>query len=153
MMEWVLKDLPYADVYVIVNIGSTGETEQELLSNHAKHLDEVLGLFARHNLVAKPSKASFFSRSVEFCGQILEGGRRRPQPGKLDAIQRWELPTTLTGLRGFLGVANYYSNYLKGYAETAGPLMDLLKVPKGKAKGKEAKRLVWTPEAERSFVE
>ena len=31
--------------------------------------------------------------------------------------------------------------------------MDLLKVPKGKAKGKEAKRLVWTPEAERSFVE
>ena len=99
------------------------------------------------------STASFFSRSVEFCGQILEGGRRRPQPGKLDAIQRWELPTTLTGLRGFLGVANYYSNYLKGYAETAGPLMDLLKVPKGKWKGKEAKRLVWMPEAERSFVE
>ena len=32
------------------------------------------------------------------------------------------------------------------------PLMDLLKVPKGKSKGKEAKRLVWTPEAEQSFV-
>ena len=31
--------------------------------------------------------------------------------------------------------------------------MDLLKVPKGKSKGKEVKRLVWTPEAERSFVE
>ena len=59
MMEWVLKDLPYADVYVDdVIIGSTGETEQELLSNHAKHLDEVLGLFARHNLVASSAGRS-----------------------------------------------------------------------------------------------
>ena len=32
MMEWVLKDLPFADVYVDgVIIGSTGETDQELL--------------------------------------------------------------------------------------------------------------------------
>ena len=90
-----------------VIIRSTGETEQELLENHAKHLDEVLDLFARHNLVAQLSKSSFFSCSIEFCGQILQNGRRRPQTGKLDAIQRWELPTTLMGLRGFLGVANY----------------------------------------------
>ena len=77
VMEWVLKDPPYADVYVNdVIIGSTGETEQELLNNHAKHLDKVLGLFAGHNLVTKLSRALFFSRSVEFCGQILEGGRR-----------------------------------------------------------------------------
>ena len=36
MMKWVLKDLPYADMYVDhVIIDSTGETEQELLNNHA----------------------------------------------------------------------------------------------------------------------
>ena len=152
MMEWVLRDLPFADVYVDdVIIGSTGTTEQEMLASHTRHVEQVLELFAQHQLVAKLSKASFFSSSVEFCGQILEGGKRRPQPGKLDAIQRWELPQTLTGLRGFLGVANYYSAYLKGYAQVAGPLMDLLKVPKGKAKGKDAKRLVWTPEAEEAF--
>ena len=79
MMEWVLKGLPFADVYVDdVIIRSTEETEQELLENHAKHLDEVLDVFARHNFVAKLSKASFFFHSVEFCGRILENGRRRP---------------------------------------------------------------------------
>ena len=151
-MGWVLKDLPFADVYVNdVIIGSTGATEQEMLANHARHVEQVLELFAQHNLVAKLSKASFFSSSVEFCGQILEGGRRRPQPGKLDAIQHWELPQTLTGLRGFLGVANYYSSYLEDYAQIAGPLMDLLKVPKGKSKGKHAKRLTWCPAAEEAF--
>ena len=29
--------------------------------------------------------------------------------------------------------------------------MDLLKVPKGKAKGKDAKRLTWSPETEGAF--
>ena len=78
-----------------------------MLEIHAKYLNEVLDLFARHDLDAKLFKASFFSRSVEFCGQILENGRRRPQPGRMEAIHRWELPTTPTGLRGFLEVAKY----------------------------------------------
>ena len=82
MMEWVLRDLPFADVYVNdVIIGSTGTTEQEMLASHARHVEQVLELFAQHQLVAKLSKASFFSSSVEFCGQILEGAKRRPQPG------------------------------------------------------------------------
>ena len=97
----------------------------------------MLDLFAHHNIVVKLLRAPFSSCFVDFCRQILKNGRRCPQPGKLGAIRRWELPTTLTGLRGFLGVANFYSHYLKRYAETAGPLMDLLKVPKSKSKGKE----------------
>ena len=91
MMQWVLKNLPFADLYVDDGvIGSTGENEQELLKNHAEKIDQVLDLFAQHNLVAKLSTVSFFSRSVKICGQILDNGRRRSQPGKLDAITRWE---------------------------------------------------------------
>ena len=53
MMEWVLKDLPFADVYVDdVIIGFTGETEQELPENHAKHLDEVLD-FLRDTILSR----------------------------------------------------------------------------------------------------
>ena len=62
MMEWVLKDLPFADVYVDdFIIGSTGETKQKLIENYAQHLHEVLDLFTRHTLVVKLSEGSFFS--------------------------------------------------------------------------------------------
>ena len=43
MMEWVLRDLPFADCYVDgIIIGSTGEMEEEILANHAKHVEAVV---------------------------------------------------------------------------------------------------------------
>ena len=139
MMEWMLPDLSFANCYVDdIIIASTGETEEELLANHAKHVEAVLLALEEHQLVAKLDKASFFVRSVEFCGQVLENGTRRPKPGKLAAIQHWELPQTIKELRGFLGLCNYYAQYLRNYADTAGPMQDLLKVPKGKSKGASA---------------
>ena len=70
-------------------------------------------------------------RSVEFFGQVLKNGTRCPKPGKLAAIQHWELPQTIKELRRFLGLCNYYAQYLCNYADTAGPMQDLLKVLKG----------------------
>ena len=46
------------------------------------------------------------------------------------AVRKWPLPPTVTALRAFLGLANYYHTYVKGYAETAAPLMEKLKLPK-----------------------
>ena len=50
MMEWLLLDLPFADYYVDdIIIGSTGETEEEILANHAKHVEAVLLALEEHN--------------------------------------------------------------------------------------------------------
>ena len=114
MMEWDLRDLPFAECYVDdIIIGSTGDSEEEILANHAKHVEAVLLALEEHQLVAKLHKASFFLSSVKFCGQLLKNGTRRPNPGKLAAIQHWELPQTIKELRGFLGLCNYYAQYLR----------------------------------------
>ena len=75
-------------------------------------------------------KANFFVPEVEFCGQILGYGSRRPAPGKLMAIEKWEVPKTITALRAFLGFTNYYNTYIHMYAEIAARLQDKLKVPR-----------------------
>ena len=64
---------------------------------------------------------------VEFCGHILRKGKRSPAPGQLIHIQKWEIPHTVTALRGFLGLTNYYAEYVPGYVEAAAPLMEKLK--------------------------
>ena len=66
-------------------------------------------------------KWHFFMRQVEFCGHILREGTRSPAPGKLLPIQQWELPKTVTELRGFPGLFNYFSEYVEHYAEFAAP--------------------------------
>jgi putative thioredoxin len=55
-------------------------------------------------------------RQVAEAREHLAHGRREPAPGKLLSIQKWELPKTVTQLRGFLGLANYYSVYVPHYA-------------------------------------
>ena len=44
------------------------------------------------------------------------------------ALEKWEKPKTVTALRGFLGLTNYFAEYVPGYAEYAGPLMDKLQL-------------------------
>ena len=75
-----------------VIINSTGAKEQEMLANHARHVEQVLELFAQHNLVAKLSKASAFSSSAKFCGQILEGGKGVPNQGTSTAFSIGSFP-------------------------------------------------------------
>ena len=80
------------------------------------------------NVVCSPEKSKFFQLEVEFCGHILRDGQRFPGPGKLIPLQKWEIPTTITALRSFLGLTNYFSEYVEHYAEMAAPLMARLKV-------------------------
>ena len=45
------------------------------------------------------------------------------------AIEKWEVPATITELRAFLGFTNYYSSYIHEYAKIVAGLQDKLKVP------------------------
>ena len=152
MMEWVLRDHEYADPYVDdIIVGSTGDTEEELLANHERDLRAVLETLQENELVVDPKKSHLFMREVEFCGHVLREGRRSPAPGKLLAIQKWELPRTVTQLRGFLGLTNYYSCYVRKYADIAAPLMNMLQVNRVDGKKGSQKPLKWTCKSQEAF--
>jgi hypothetical protein len=102
MMEWVLRDLENADPYMDdISIGSTGENMEEIMAKHDKDVRAVLKVLREENLIVDSKKANMFMGKVEFCGHILSEGRRSPALVKLLSIQKWELPGTVTALRGF----------------------------------------------------
>ena len=109
VMDHVLQGLDCADVYIDdIIVGSSGDTEEELLANHDRDVRAVLDRLRKEELVASVSKIDFFVRSVEFCGHVLRNGTRRPAPGRMFALERWEKPDNVRELQGFLGLANYY---------------------------------------------
>jgi len=68
MVEWVLRDHPYAEPYIDdIIIGSKGESEEEMIENHERDLRAVLATLAKHKLYVDPRKAHLFMREVEFC--------------------------------------------------------------------------------------
>ncbi len=44
------------------------------------------------------------------------------EQGKVDAVQGWPAPTNVNEVQQFLGLANYYRRFVKGFATTALPL-------------------------------
>ena len=108
MMEWVLKDLDCCEVYIDdVLIGSKGNTLEEAYEKHEADLRKVLDRLLQHYVIVNKKKVHLFLEEIEFCGHILKRGCRTPAPGKLLCIQKWDLPKTVTQLRGFLGLTNY----------------------------------------------
>ncbi|KAI0991905.1 hypothetical protein K3495_g16282, partial [Podosphaera aphanis] len=43
-------------------------------------------------------------------------------PEKVEAIKKWELPRTQTGVRSFLGFANFYRDFIDDFAKLSAPL-------------------------------
>jgi hypothetical protein len=154
MMEWVLSPFDFAWPFVDdVIIASDGKDFEDLVENHSRLVRAVLERFRELNLVCDLSKAHLFEEEVEFCGHILGHGCRRPAPGKLRALEKWPRPTTVTQLRAFLGFANWYAEYIKGFAEVAAPLQDMLHLKKADAKAGCKKTLKWSSDASIAFEE
>ena len=59
------------------------------------------------------------------------------------AVQKWEMPQTITELRAFLGLTNQYSTYVPSYAELVAPLQEKLKVPRAIGKKGSKHKIAW----------
>ncbi|XP_022975335.1 uncharacterized protein LOC111474513 [Cucurbita maxima] len=46
---------------------------------------------------------------------------------KIKAIQEWKIPTSVSDVQSFLGLANYYRRFVEGFSRRAAPLTELLK--------------------------
>jgi len=135
IMEWVLRDIHNAHPYMDdIIFGSDRETVEDLIENHTKDIRRVLKTLEDNQLVASLAKSAFFQRKVESLGLVIREGVRKPSSGKLLHLQKWEIPRTITELRGFLGLTNYFSEYVKDSSEFAAQLMAKLQV--GREDGK-----------------
>ena len=94
---------------------------------HQCHLDKVLERLQRHGLTCNPEKCSFGSTEISFLGHLVTSEGIDKQPEKLEGIINYPPPTKLKDLRKFLGVCNWYSQFVDNYADTIAPLTNRLK--------------------------
>ena len=67
------------------------------------------------------------------------------------AIEHCEKPKTVSELRAYLGICNYYSGYIKMYAGYAAPMTAMLKGNQEETKKGSKKAVVWNDESDRAL--
>jgi len=94
---------------------------------HIQHIRKVLETIRKNDLSLKAKKCHFFQTEVKFLGHVISKNGIKPDPEKVQAVQDWNEPANQTHVRAFLGLTTYFKRFIKGYAKTAAPLMELTK--------------------------
>ena len=124
LMNRVFK--AYLDKFVIVFIDDIliySRSREE----HAKHLRTVLSTLSEHQLYAKFSKCEFWLDHVQFLSHVVSKDGILVDLAKIDAVSKWPVPTNVTEILSFLGLAGYYRRFMEGFSTLAAPLTALTK--------------------------
>ena len=96
-----------------------------LPEEHIQHLREVFTRLQQACLTLKGPKCHLGLLQVTYLGHIFSATGMKPDPSKLSAIQDWPMPTSVSEVHSFLGLASYYRRYMDQFAEIATPLYRL----------------------------
>jgi hypothetical protein len=94
---------------------------------HTEHVREVLRRMITAGLQIDVAKCEFDTTRTRYLGIIVTPGGIEMDKKKVDAIVSWQAPSTKKQLQAFLGFANFYRRFIKGFSGIAKPLYDLTK--------------------------
>ncbi|XP_073133328.1 uncharacterized protein [Henckelia pumila] len=103
---------------------------------HLRYLRIVLEVLRDRRMFVKFDKCEFWLERVAFLGHIISKSGVEVDPSKVQAVKEWSVPRNASKIRSFLGLADYYRRFIKGFSSIVVPLTTLTK--------KNAK-FIWKP--------
>lgn len=138
LMNIVLQGQEEFAIAYLVDILIFSETPQD----HLRRIQDVFHRLRQHGLKLKLKKCSFFKEQTEYLGFIINEHGVKPDPKKVEAIQKLPAPTTVREVRGFIGMCSYYRRFIPNFSKIAEPLIDLTR---------KYARFKWTPYSQEAF--
>ena len=114
---------------------------------YLQHLQAVLDRLKMCNVVIKPAKCEVVKHEVEYLGNMIDNGQVKSMQSHINKVCEQKLPETITDVRAFCSMAEFYRKYIKNFAKIAKPLTNYIALP-----GKK-KKIQLTPEAIKAFLE
>lgn len=121
-IERILQGIPNV-VNFIDDILITGKNNEE----HLRTIKRVLKRLRDVGLKLEKSKCEFFQHEVTYLGHTISKDGLKKCKKNVDAIANAPLPKSVTEVRAFCGMANYYGKFVNNMAGTLGPLYRLLR--------------------------
>ena len=142
MMNELLRDLTnMGKVAVFIDDVIVGMETKE---GHDELVAEVIKRLEVNNLYVKPEKCKWKVREVDFLGVVIGPEGIKMEKEKVKGVLEWLTLKCVKDVQKFLGLANYYCQFIEGFATVARPLHDLVK---------KDKKWDWAEREEKAFRE
>ena len=109
---------------------------------HDELVAEIIKRLEENDLYVKPEKCKWKVREVGFLGVVIGLDGIKIEEEKVKGVLDWLTPKCIKNVQKFLGLANYYYQFIKGFTSIARPLHDMVK--------KDQKQ-DWTEKQEEAF--
>ncbi|CAH8479027.1 unnamed protein product [Schistosoma curassoni] len=117
----LLRDMPFAQGHIDDLLIASPD-----LQSHEQHVQAVLKRLDEHGINIHQSKCVFGVQTLEFLGHTISPEGFKPIKKEVDTIKQYPVPSSLTQLRSFLGLINFYRRFIPGCAQLMQPLTDSL---------------------------
>jgi len=123
MMNDLLRDLVVEEKIAVFidDVMIAMETEEE----YDEIVEEVLRRLEENDLFVKPEKCVWKVKEVGFLGVIIGEDRVRMEKKKVQRVIEWPVPRSVKDVQKFLGLVNYYRQFVKDFAKITKPLHEM----------------------------
>jgi hypothetical protein len=142
LIHHVLRGLSYVFAYMDDVIIAS---ENDVI--HQSHLREVFSRLSTNNLSININKCLFGQASIEFLGHEVNSEGIKPNPSKVSVLVNYKQPVTVSELKTFLAMLNFYRKFIPKAIDAQIPLLTFLK---GNKKNDRTK-IEWTTESVDAF--
>mmetsp|Transcript_22086 Transcript_22086/g.57631 ORF Transcript_22086/g.57631 Transcript_22086/m.57631 type:complete len:279 (-) Transcript_22086:2272-3108(-) len=138
-MSRIFRPSTQADLGVFMDDMGVGSTS---IADYLRTLRSIFELARRHNLKFKRSKCAFCLASIELVGMIAGPEGYTHTRARRQGLRDMQPPRSVSGIRSFVGLCNFFRDSVPAFAKIARPLTKLC--------GKGA-QFVWGAEQQVAF--
>ena len=120
-IDHILRGLPFVTVYIYDILVSSSSPQE-----HLEHLNIVFERLRENGLLINLFKCVFGLPEVKILGYLVSAQGISPLPEKVADIKKFSQPQTISQLRRFLGMMNFYRRSVPRAAQVQEPLNQLL---------------------------
>jgi hypothetical protein len=124
-MDKVLRELDFCFAYLNDILVFSRSREE-----HKQHLQTLFSCLQKYEILVNPAKCVFSAPEVTFLGYKVSAKGSQPLKKRVTDLQNCPAPQTASQLRRFLGMLNFYRQFLPHAAAIQAPLHAALSGPK-----------------------
>ena len=115
------------DIFVIVYLDDIFIYTEDQGQGHVEAVWLVLDFLRKNGLFTNLKKCRFHKDEVRFLGYIVSSQNIQIEDERIEVVKNWPEPKSVRDIQVFIGFANFYQRFIRGFSRIAAPLTSMLK--------------------------